>query len=490
MKIKVAALALACALPLHAQLTQTHAPSTVVQSNVMAPGINLGTINYYNDGQVLKNIVGAINPGFEPALSQQIQVVNTTGTSSSWTDPNKYAIVPANYWAGGTATVVHSQSGNTTGCSSTIASNTGPNYPTETNTAAVYTLSAPCAGAFSTGDTIVIKRHLASTPETQMESSAGGFWSNISSGGKLLGETTDLCATCGQQALDMQAASGTAAATFYWDTSPAQNLFRLLNGTYVISYDAKAASGSPTLSVSASRPGTNAFSSGTFTPSLTSSWQHFTHTFTASEVGIWSGNSNCVAGGVTTACTTQTAGQNARLVLSATGGEVYLDNVSLAPASSTNPTIFTDNFVAALTNLHPGTLRYWLGQNGEDAANWLAPDYARSPSGPGFWVGPVSIGNVTYPSLQDFLALAQTVGAQPYVEIPVTISNSDAACVVEFLAAATAGCAANRIALGQSTPWTSIFSNIHLAYCNECWNGSFAQQNLQVMAVKYIVTQY
>jgi hypothetical protein len=530
---------------------------SVLHSNVTAPGINLGTINYYNDGQILKNMAGYINPGFEPALTQQIEVVSKTGTTTGWTDPNRWNGPAHDAWAGATFTVTHSQAGANTGCTGTIAGNTGPNsayasafsisnnvvtieaandyvagqqvyayqyfkkgsylnnqvltvlssglshtqfeasfrhanvgktadfnffYAQTGNAPAVYRTQNSCPAAFSAGDTIVMKQQEASTAESFLENSFGGFWPQLSGGATIRPDTKDLCATCGRQALDVNAVSGSASVVEFWDTSPKANLFRLLNGSYTITYWAKLKSGSQaSLHVQAIRPGTHTFNSGVFTPKLTPEWAEYKHTFKASEIGIGSGSGDCSANGSQGGCTKQMEGSSASLSLEVKGGEVLLDNVSIAPTTSSNPTIFTDRFVETVSNLHPGFLRYWLGQNAETAENWLAPDYARSPTGPGFNIGP-SGGTQFYPSLGDFLQLAQATGAKPYVEIPVTISDADAQCVVEYLAETSGGCAEQRIAQNQATPWVgaegSPFSNIYLSFCNECWNGSFAQQNL------------
>jgi hypothetical protein len=547
----------------HPALCQNTAQLTnsILHKGVTAPGINLGTINYYNDGQILKNMAGYINPGFEPALTQQIQVVTQTGSTTSWADPNKWNGPVKNFWTGATFTVTHSQSGATAGCTGKIAGNTGPNaafatafsisnnvatitapndfvagqkiyaywffrkgsylnsqvltvlgsglsksqfevsfshanvgktadfnyfYAQSDNSGPVYTTENSCGGAFSAGDTIVLKQAETSTAESFLENAFGGFWPQVSGGATIKPDTTDLCATCGKQALDVNAGSGSASVMEFWDSSPSVNIFRLLNGSYTISYWAKVKSGSATaLKVQALRPGTHTFNSGVFSPKLTTTWAEYKHTFTAAEIGIGSGSSECSASGSKTGCTIQAAKSSASLEFKVSGGEVYLDNVSIAPTTSSNPTIFTDRFVETLNNLHPGFLRYWLGQNAETAENWLAPDSARSPSGPGFNIGPVG-GTQFYPSLGDFLELAKTTGATPYVEIPVTISDADAACVVQFLADSSGGCAEQRIALKQTTPWVgasgSPFSKIYLSFCYECWNGSFAEQNLPFRA--------
>src|SRR5579859_6371843 len=47
---------------------------SIILNNPDRIGINLGTINYYDSGQLLKNLIGSNNPGMEPLLDQQIWV--------------------------------------------------------------------------------------------------------------------------------------------------------------------------------------------------------------------------------------------------------------------------------------------------------------------------------------------------------------------------------------------------------------------------------
>jgi hypothetical protein len=83
-------------------------------------------------------------------------------------------------------------------------------------------------------------------------------------------------------------------------------------------------------------------------------------------------------------------------------------------------------------------------------------------------------------SLEDYLVICQLLNAEPYLEVPVTFSTSDAADLIEFLASpSTTTYGARRAALGQGNPWTSIFNTIHLSFCNECWNNTaFSGQSL------------
>jgi hypothetical protein len=448
---------------------------SVIQPTTKRVGLNLGSINYWDNGQMLKNLIGSINPGFEPLIDQQIWALPAAGTTTSFTDPDKWDGEPANYWAGGTFKVVASQTGGAEmGCTGTIASNTGPNYPTGTQTQPVFTLSAPCAAPLAAGDIVVLSQTFTPTPETWWETSKGGVWAAVSGGGKLTSDTTDLCATCGSQAITLDAtATGSAATvTSYFDSAPKFDLFVLMNGTYQISFWAKTASGSPKLTVSASRLSAGGFDCGSHVEAITGTWSQYTISCTAAE----------------TAKTT-TPG-TAQVVFAVTGGAVYLDNTSFQKTNTdpTNTTIFRDEVVNALKSYYSvgtggngGMLRDWLGQNGETYANWTAPDYAHKPtsSGGGYMVGPGGSGVIQL-SLEDYLNLCKALNAEPYFEVPVTITEQDSASLIDFLAGpSTSAGGQRRAALGQSAPWTSVFDQIHLSFCNECWNGtSFVGQSL------------
>lgn len=444
--------------------------SSIVQNTTRRIGVNIGEIDYWDNGQLLKNLI-AINPGFEPLINQQIWLLTSTGTTTTFQDPDSWDGVTANYWTGGTFSVVQS-SGAEAGCTGTISSNTGPNSSGSSGGLPVFTVSSPCPAAFSPGDLVVLSKTTSPTPESWWEGNSGGLSASVSGGGKLLSDTTDLCATCGSQSLEMNAsASGSSAqANFYYDSLFSADIFVLMNGTYQISFWAKAASGSPTLSVNALRLSSGGFNCGTHTPALTSSWAQYTFTCTASESAS------------TTTPGTQQVG------FTTTGGIVYLDNVSFQKVgSSSNTSVFRDEVISALAKLYgngtsgpTGPFRYWVNQNAETAANWTAPDYARKPTAPGaeYYMQPAASGSVQL-SLEDYLVICKLIGAEPYLEVPVTITPADAASLIEFLGgSSTTTYGARRAALGQTSPWTEEFNQIHLSYCNECWNSVQAGQNI------------
>src|SRR5580698_1922489 len=401
---------------------------SLLQSNTNRVGVNIGAIDYWDQGQILKNLIGSSDPGMEPLQDRQIWSLAAAGTSTSFTIPDIYDTVPPNYWTGGTFTVVESQSGGAElGCTGTIVSNTGPNYPNENNTSPVFTMSKGCSGPFSIGDIVIFNKTFSPTPESWWESSQAGFWMSVSGGGKLLSDTTDLCSKCGTQAVQMNATATGSSATVngYYDSANTQNLFVLMNGTYQISFWAKAAAGSPTLSVSATRLSAGGFNCGTYTPALTSTWTQYTYTCKASE--------------------TQgtTAPGSAQLSCNASGGAVDLDNVDFEKTGGnpTNTTVFRDEVINALTTYYSmssggngGMLRDWLNQNGETIDNWTQPNYAHRPTVGGalYFDGPNGSGSLQL-SLEDYLVICQLLHAEPYLEVPATFSTSDATSLIEFL---------------------------------------------------------
>jgi hypothetical protein len=451
---------------------------SIVRSDTNRIGVNIGAIDYWDNGQILKNLIGSSNPGFEPLLAQQIWVVDTAGTTTTFTIQDAYDGVPPNYWTGGTFTVIESESGGAElGCTGTIASNTGPNYPVAgvtTWVSPVVTVATACGAPFSVGDIVLLKKSISPTPETWWESGGLGGTSGTASGGaQLLSDTTDLCATCGTQALNMNAstAGSKASAAWYFDSESADNIFILMNGTYQLSFWAKQASGAPVLTASASRGTPGGFNCGSYTPKLTTAWAQYTWTCTAAE----------------SAAITPAAAQ---VALQVTGGSVYLDNVSFhkTGTDSSNTTVLRDEVIQTLQNYYgpsignnPGMFRYWVNQNAESMSNWTQPDYAHAPTsgGTGYFVGPGGAGSVSL-SLEDYLVICQHLNAEPYLEVPVTFTTADAGNLIEFLGSPSSTTyGKRRAALGQSDPWTSVFSNIHLSFCNECWNGqSFDGQSL------------
>jgi hypothetical protein len=345
-----------------------------------------------------------------------------------------------------------------------------------------------CAGHFAAGDIVILSKTHSPTPESWWEAGYGGVFNPALAGGaQMLSDTSDLCLTCGSQALDLHfpAKGGTVQFWEYYDANPNEDIFVLMNGTYQVSFWAKAGSGNPELRTHAYRGGRGGFDCGTHVTHLTSSWAQYSYNCIAAESMTGPGPAS------------SSAGIQFNGLAPAGAADIYIDNVSFKKISSvdaTNDTVFRDEIVHAFRDLYPApcaapaTIRYWVDQNSETIDNWTRPNYARNPTGTGFAISPGGQNNYQL-SLEDFLVLVENIQkttgcpVHPYISVPVTLLNSDAANLVEFLAAPAEAKSSvygqRRVAFGHSTPWTKVFNNIYLSFCNECWNGSFVYQVIQ-----------
>src|SRR5437762_400906 len=61
-------------------------------------GVNLGSINRADSGQIMKNLVFVANPGFEGQLYQSV-VRCVAGSATSCVDDNTDAVWPSGFWA-------------------------------------------------------------------------------------------------------------------------------------------------------------------------------------------------------------------------------------------------------------------------------------------------------------------------------------------------------------------------------------------------------
>jgi hypothetical protein len=138
-----------------------------------------------------------------------------------------------------------------------------------------------------------------------------------------------------------------------------------------------------------------------------------------------------------------------------------------------NTTGFRDPVVSALRTLEPGILRFWggNGQLGDTLDNLLAPEFGRQRAEFSAWA--TRSEQISY-GLHDFLRLCQVTGAEPWFVVPSTFTTEDASHLIDYLTGAvTVPYGAKRAALGQTAPWTEVFSTIHLEFGNEAWNSGF-----------------
>jgi len=459
-------------------LAQTHTltihDGTVIQPVTKRVGHNLGNVSYFDSGQILKNVIGTENPGFEPLQIRHIYTLTKDGTTTSFTSPDIYdssAPEYLNYWAGGTVTIVSSEKkGAEVGCTAKIASSTVDHYPER---GPIITLATPCPAPFTEGDVVVMTQKTTPTPEAWWKASGNGIWANLTGDGRVYSTTKDLCPGCGSQSLVLETPSSDARAGFteYFDDLSVKDIvpnnYLKITGDWQIDFDAQAILGGPEVTVSGGRLAPNGFSFPAFTAHVPPEWMHISKVVHVSEVSITDGNPGCVAGGVTTACT---GTGPASLAWTVTGGSVKIDNISFKRIDHQNPkntSIFRDEYVQRFVDSGSGEIRFWQGaMNSETFENWTKPDHERAAVTAGH--SSYTTGSGLTLSISDFLDLCQVVQniggrpIEPYITIPISFTNDEASKLISFL-----------------KPWSAIFPKMHLGYGNEAWNGgSFADQSL------------
>ncbi len=421
-------------------ITDVAITNKVIQTGVKRLGINIGGQDYYDSGQMLKDLVFT-NPGFEGETWQSI--LRCEGmTSTTCTDPNQWNQWPANFLQGAQFEFISGAAAGTTGTvlSSLLADSREKNQ-------GVTIRYAPLAKPAGLDDFVLVRQILPGNAQA-------GWWTNAYGGGRFATEFTDLAPNSpGKQALKILAAGmgQTASVSSYFD-SLAGHSFVQLKGSYRLSFRAKGVGGKREVTITLRRTASRGLE--TFfmkTVPLADKWRDYSFNFTAAEDGTEIG----------------TVG----LTFDAAGTDMLLDDVSLTPvaASKDNPTAFRDEVVETLRQLHPGVLRYQDGDHlGSSIDNMIANPFARVRAG--FTEG-ASQQDMVPLGLHEFLELCRTVNAEPWFNLPSGISQSETKNLIEYLSgpdSSTYG--AKRVALGQAVPWTSVFPVIHLELGNEEWN--------------------
>jgi hypothetical protein len=444
-------LALVISFPLQAQTGSTTTNiaigSTVLQPTVKHFGINLQMHNYWDSGQMMQNLVME-NPGFEGEIYQSI-IKCASGTTMTCVDSDTYAGWPTGFWNDATFEFIYGAANGSTGSVSSYTGGTS-------SQGGVFTFSSALSVAPATGDFVIVR-------QTIPGNAAAGWWTTTSGHGAITTNTSDLpSGTTGTQTIALSAPTASDSATLdsYFDSTTGRSFIQL-NGTFQVSFLAKATAGNNSVAVSVTRSGSPSYLSQTVP--LTDSWQAYNLTFSAAETGSAVG---------TIDLRFKTVGQDS----------FYLDDVSLQQNSTpSNPTAFRDAVVSTLIALNPGVLRFWSGnQLGDTLDNLIAGPFGRVRSG--FSAYSTSMTSIEY-GLYDFLQLCQTIGAEPWFVVPSTFSTTDAANLIEYLAGeSTTTYGAKRAAQGQTAPWTSVFTTIHLEFGNEEWNSTFRGGSFEVPA--------
>lgn len=408
-------------------------------------GINLSGQTFYDSGQMLRNLTFR-NPGFEGETFQTILHCSKV-TATTCTDSNIYDLWPANFMKGASFQFI---SGNALGLTGTVTSSTAGN--SAANQAVTVTFAQP-AKLPAAGDFIELKMSIPGNAQA-------GWWTGTSGGATLSTDFNDLSPNSpGKQALSITAAgSGQSASVSSYFDSYNNRSFVQLHGTYQIAFRAKGLGGNNQVNVSLLRnqaTGPEIFFNQTV--SLSSAWQDYTFSFPTSETGTSIGS--------------------VQLAFKVSGANILLDDVALTPATATagNPTAFRDEVVATLKALNPGVIRYQDANGaglGNSIDNAIAPPFARTRAA--YSTEETERDDITI-GLHEVLQLCQTLGSEPWYNVPVGASATEMQNLIEYLAGdASTPYGSKRAALGQAAPWTTVFPVIHLELGNEVWNdGTF-----------------
>ena len=425
-------------------VTRLHVTNEVILPGVTRLGINLGEQNYYDSGQMMRNLLYR-NPGFE-GLAYRSILHCLVGGPSSCTDTRHSFAWGAGFWDGASFELLD---GAAAGRKGSVLSS-GPKD-------GGYGLTLSGSGAaIGAGDWLAVRKETAGDP-------ASGWWPALQGGARLEAERRDLSSeTEGHQALRIEAAGAGQSVELksYFDTLEGYTFVRL-RGRYRLSFRAKALSGTRTLHVHVRRIANGKFDYLEQDFQLTPDWADYHAEFQANE---GAGPTGPVETGFSVA-----------------GGSLLLDDVDLEQTGgdAANRTAFRDEVVETLRELHPGVLRLMSAHAylGSTVDNLLAPPLARQRPGFSTWLTTMEDIPVGIP---EFLELCREVGAEPWIVAPTAMSADEARKLAEYLAGApqTAG-GALRAAAGRREPWTQAFRTIHIELGNETWNAIFQGETME-----------
>lgn len=439
------------------------ATTIVVSNEVAVPGVkrfglDLAQVNYYDSGQMMKELVFR-NPGFEGLLFQSVVRV-ASGTTTNAIEDGPYTQWPSGFWDGAKYEFIWGTAHGRTGVvARSLAPNrtNPPNDPNGSTNGTTYVL-ADAGAAPIPGDYLVLRK--SEIGDVGGGPASSGWWLNLTNGATATTELADLHpATLGKQCIRLTSTNvgQNVTLTGNFDTWNGVNFVRL-NGGFRLVFKAKGAGGANRLLVTLRRGAGSYWINST--TQLSDVWQTYTNTFTAAEG-------------------TNISGAVSLQFMPVNQSAALIDDVSLRQTDGdpTNTSEFRDPVVAAIRTLRPGFLRYPNWQMlGDSLDNALAPPFARARNDYSSYH--TSSGNILL-GLHEFLDLCQLVGADPWFTTPIIYSAREMQNLMEYLGGAiSTAYGAVRAAKGHPAPWTDAFARIHIEFGNESWNGGYRGGNI------------
>lgn len=438
--------------------------ATPAMTNVNRIGVNLGNQGQFGESDFTQNMLD--NPGFEFGQECWGFVVGATHSSSQFTTTNDIGEA-SGFWNGGTASV---RTGLSAGDTFTVGTYTSGTFTCASSCPVLATSdvvavcqSGPLVGG-STGDlgNWALGSGVSGSTAQKYEGKSslafnvadGGnhttsftFDTAIYNGGVCTKDHLTPC-TVANEATDCSSEGGVCL------TTPYSGPWHPVVGAFEISFYALASNTSGgTIAVSLVRSGgTNI--SHTFNLTNDGAWHQYIYNFTGTDTAASAQNPMIFSANASNGST-------------ATGATIYMDDAYLGRAES-SPTSFRDEVVTTLKTLNPGSLRYMIPLTlDQNDANFEGPpgctagatnaggcDFLKGPSTDATHAGPSSWG--WYYSPQDMYALANAVGAVPWVSIPNTFSDADLQQFVKNACSAISSYG---------------FASVWIEQSNEDWNG-------------------
>lgn len=422
-------------------------------------GINLDDSYNYGNNQLTANLLASDSWNFAPMIWQTSSSCSYVQNGNQWIDRNGYSPWIGNFAYGANYQIVSGPSLGQTGYITDMRPSTGAQgvqYTLSNNF-----ISTPSCVENSPDQMIWRCLTPNTTCATGYNASDVTGMNLTTNGGASPGtfETTDRSPSSGSLQAMQLVAPGTqeAGVQAIFEGLLFYKSYINLNGTYQLTFRAKATSGTPTLFYSAYRTGGTVFTSGSVIPTVNATpnagWQNYVITFTASETG--------------------TQVEDGSVWLDAQGGTVLLQDMTLTeqPAGG-NTTVFRNAVYQKLLAMHPGILRDMTVDSwGCSPDNMMqAVSSARLECGFNSYVNfpqPIAYG------WSDFMTLAHAVAADPWITISPYSTAQDMVNITAYMSGTCGNGNAYttmRCNYGQTTPWTSVFSNIYLEMGNEVWN--------------------
>ena len=158
-------------------------------------------------------------------------------------------------------------------------------------------------------------------------------------------------------------------------------------------------------------------------------------------------------------------------------GTLWIDNMLVYEKGKTAPFEFYPEAVENLKALKPGFVRIWALQTNKGFGGGLLAGI-RNPWGAPLRMDERGAEQATAVSLHKLLEVTREVGAQPWIVTSTLFTVEEQKALMEYLAGPPDSPYGKlRAELGQTAPWTDVFSRILIEYGNEAWNPAFSPQN-------------